>query len=117
MCTDNLIGDLNELENIRFFTRLVEASFLRNPCCKANYRYRDRVIAVAADSLRMLDEVPITAAKLDSIRAMQTHRRKVAHIRELKEQQSEVAAEDSLDAGRTFEDMNDFDPQRDSYNH
>ena len=114
VCADNNISELSELENIRFFVRLVDLTFRGNPVCRLNYRYRDIVCGLAAESLRLLDDVPITSQKLESIRAMQIHRKKVEVFRERQREEEEGRSQrgDSLGVGldskRTVEDVENF---------
>ena len=74
--SDNSIADIGEIEGIVGLPDLEEVNFKRNPCC-ALRRYRDYVIGAASNSLRLFDDVSVTQKHIDSIRGIQSLRRRI----------------------------------------
>jgi hypothetical protein len=105
LCANNRITDLETLDVIRHFYYLTELNLKGNPCCKL-YRYYDTVVGYASDSLRILDEAPLTAKNINSIRAVHVHRQKVVE-KKIRDEES-VHESGGVSAGKTLEDSNDY---------
>lgn len=75
-CTDNNIADLAEGESMMSLPYLEEVNFLRNPMCTLRH-YKDYMIGAASNSLRLLDEVPVSERNIVAVRGLQDLRRKI----------------------------------------
>lgn len=75
-CSNNSVTDIAEIELIICHRYLIEANFEGNPCCKS-HKYRDCAISASAESLRMLDNLPILRHQQVAIKALMDHRKKI----------------------------------------
>lgn len=108
LCVDNQIMELVDLEPLRSFPYLEELNLKGNPVCKV-YRYRDTLIGFSSNSLREVDEQPLSGRKIESMRAVAMHRQKVEMLKSrVKASGDESSLDGGLNAKRTLEDSNDY---------